>query len=326
MQSFSDILENLINVNKEYNKLCEILEYEEILEDKKMFLFLNKKMLSIKPLIEKYHEYNKTLENVKELDTFINNENLSNNEPDKLDFIEELSNEKNKLEVLKQEITKLYSLQEAKQEEILIEINKTKDELSCELFDLLVMGYSAYLKDNSSSFSLYNHNNSVFINCCGENLKDFFETEIGTHIIKKSEQESYCYVFVYYDVPNKKYNFSSDELEITSCRSSGAGGQHINKTESSIKIVHLPTGIVGISQDERSQFQNKQKALERLKEKVNVFLESKKEEVISTQKKQQLKLIKKIVKVYNINTHLIEITNNKNQISLQDFINGKILY
>jgi len=72
-----------------------------------------------------------------------------------------------------------------------------------------------------------------------------------------------------------------DELRIDTYRSSGAGGQHINKTSSAIRITHLPTGIVVTCQNERSQFQNKDKAMQMLKTKLLLLREQENAEKVS---------------------------------------------
>jgi len=76
-----------------------------------------------------------------------------------------------------------------------------------------------------------------------------------------------------------EFTLNPADLKIETCRSSGAGGQHVNKTESAVRIIHLPTGLVAQSQSERSQFQNKQVALSILRSRVyeRVSAEKKKE-------------------------------------------------
>lgn len=320
MQSFSDIENELNKINNNYNKLCEMLEYEEVLQDKKLFLYLNKRMLSLKPIVNSYIQFLQCKNNISDLQNIINT-----NEQDKQDFIKELNSEIETKNNLEQELLKLFSLQEATKQSILIEIVKNGSELSCKLCEILVEGYSNFLKNNFCDFSILNSNNSVFISATGDNIKNFFEAEIGTHKIEDDKTSNFCYVFVYFDIVSKTFTFNDSELKISACRSSGAGGQHINKTESSIKIVHIPTGIVGISQDERSQFQNKQKALERLKQKVTTFLQQEKQNKIDSQKKQQLNTIKKnVVKIYNL-TNKVIVNNKKQQLDMQNFLQGKIL-
>ena len=67
-----------------------------------------------------------------------------------------------------------------------------------------------------------------------------------------------------------------EDLEISACRASGAGGQHVNKTNSAIRVVHKPTGLAVECQDERSQLQNKMKALEILRARIYAMEEAKK--------------------------------------------------
>ncbi|MFA6209198.1 MAG: peptide chain release factor H [Candidatus Obscuribacterales bacterium] len=70
--------------------------------------------------------------------------------------------------------------------------------------------------------------------------------------------------------PPPAVDFRLEDLRIETCRSSGPGGQHVNKTESAVRATHIPTNLVAVSQDERSQHGNRKLAIERLRRKVQV--------------------------------------------------------
>ncbi|MBR7094941.1 MAG: PCRF domain-containing protein, partial [Clostridia bacterium] len=112
----------------------------------------------------------------------------------------------------------------------------------------------------------------------GENAYGYLRSENGVHrLVRVSpfdasgrRQTSFASVEVMpeFNDDNDTITLRDEDLEITAHRSSGAGGQHINKTDSAIRILHIPTGIVVGCQTERSQLQNKETALRMLKSKL----------------------------------------------------------
>ena len=131
---------------------------------------------------------------------------------------------------------------------------------------------------------------SITFQVNGENAYGYLKSEKGVHRLVRispfnaqgKRQTSFVSLDVMPDIEEDlDVEINEDDLRIDTYRSSGAGGQHINKTSSAIRITHLPTGIVVQCQNERSQFQNKDKAMQMLKAKLYLLKQEENEAKLS---------------------------------------------
>ena len=169
----------------------------------------------------------------------------------------------------------------------------------------------------------------------GEGAYSRFKFESGVHRVQRVPdtesqgriQTSTATVAVLPEVEESDFELNMDELEITTHRSAGAGGQHVNKTESAIRIIHKPTGTVVDCQDERSQGKNKEKALKVMKSRLADMEKRKRESALASERRSQVGTGDRSERIRTYNFPQGRVTDHRIGLtlySLESFMNGRI--
>ena len=162
-----------------------------------------------------------------------------------------------------------------------------------------------------------------------------FKWESGVHRVQRvPETESQgrvhtstATVAVLPEAVNVQIDINEKDLQIDTYRSSGAGGQHVNKTESAIRITHIPTGIVVACQDERSQLKNKEKAMNWLKAKLYDYYQSQADAEYAQKRRSQVGTGDRSEKIRTYNFPQNRVTDHRINLSLyslENFMNGDL--
>ncbi len=138
------------------------------------------------------------------------------------------------------------------------------------LFDLLVKRFENICREENFEFEIIKGENTTF-DVKGFGALDILSQESGRHRGIKAGESEDIFVFVSSKIEVQEFSFGETDIRVDIFHASGAGGQNVNKVATAVRITHLKTRIVSVCQDERTQLQNRTRALEMLREKVENY-------------------------------------------------------
>ena len=235
----------------------------------------------------------------------------------------ELDEVKFKQEKLFDEMKTIYAdSKERSLEEVGVEISSRDDlDFVGELKEMFV----SFAKESCFESEIIESVGSVVLRISGDGAYTGLSLFSGK--IKKIERgiETNALVVVL-KMENTKIEIKEEDLEIQTSRSGGAGGQHINKTESAVKIIHLPTGISAECQDERSQGKNKEKAMRALIEKITQKQSEKQQKNIKNQRNElKSKIFSSTPEIiFDFDTNKVTVNKTKQEYKLREILSGNL--
>ena len=297
------MLDKLKSVEEKFENLNEQLCDPAVVSDMEKYRSLMQEVKHLAPIVEKYREYKKAAADFEEAKELLDGGGL---DKDFREMVQEQLEESRALtESLNEELKILLLPRDPNDDKnVIIEIRGGAGGEESALFaNSLFRMYSMYAETKGWKPEILNANPtelggfkeiSFMIN--GDGAYSRFKFESGVHRVQRVPetesqgriQTSTATVAVLPEVDDVEVQINPADLQIDTFRSSGAGGQHINKTESAIRITHIPTGTVVECQDERSQYKNKDKAMKILRSRILDAERAKQNEAIAGERKAQV--------------------------------------
>ena len=332
------MFEKLEDVEKRYEELNAKISDPEIIARQNEWKQLMKEHSDISEVVAKYREYKKVLKDLEEAKQMLNDKELK-------ELAEaEMLEAKEKLPVLEEELKMLLIPKDPNDDKnIICEIRAGAGGEEAALFaGTLFRMYSMYAERKHWKVEILNENETglggykeITFMITGKGAYSRLKFESGVHRVQRVPDTessgrihtSTATVAVLPEVEDVEVEINPADIKMEVYRASGAGGQHVNKTSSAVRLIHEPTGIVAECQTERSQVQNREYAMRMLRTKLYEIKQREQDEKLAKERKSQVGTGDRSEKIRTYNYPQGRITDHRIGLSIyqvEDFLNGNL--
>ena len=331
----------LTEIKDNFSDIQTKLSMPDVINDQKQYASLSKEYSNLKPIVEKFEEYIQCEKNISSAEDVLNESDLDLSELAK-EEIKENNERISKIEIELKNL--LIPVDENDDKTVFVEVRAGTggDEAALFVGDLYKM-YLRLAERNKWKSDLISSRESeqggfkeVVIKISGENVYKKLKFESGIHRVQRvpsTESQgrihtSACSVAVLAEIEDvEEVEIDKSEIRTDTFRASGAGGQHVNKTDSAVRLTHIPTGIVVECQDDRSQHKNKAKALTLLGAKLKAMAEQELTQEQAEKRKNMVGSGDRSEKIRTYNFPQSRITDHRIEFSvhnLDGFLDGEM--
>lgn len=332
------MFDKLEEIEKKYNELTKLISDPEIISDQNLWKKYMKEQSAMKDVVDKYIEYKKEKSNMDDAKDMMA-------DPDMKSMAEEeYYSSKEKIEKIEEELKILLLPKDQNDDNnVIIEIRGGAGGEEAALFAYnLYRMYTMYAELKRWQVEIIDMNETgigglkeVSFMIKGKGAYSKLKFESGVHRVQRVPETeasgrihtSTVTVAVLPEVDDVEVEINPADVKMDVYRASGAGGQHVNKTSSAVRLTHVPTGIVVACQTERSQFQNKDNAMKMLKAKLYEMKQEKQNTELATTRRLQVGSGARSEKIRTYNYPQSRVTDHRINFTiyqLESFLNGNM--